>query len=135
MAQTIEIFAYTGSDTKEYLKAWTKSPDGVSVPVNWSSYDEITIILRQEATAGAIGLHVTTVSTLTHPTLFQIVGQTSEVLVFNTSKVPNVEPFKRYESLIKVHDLDHPDGQVICDFKSNNSLPTLLIRVYPGDAS
>ncbi len=128
------IYSYLNSDTWEYLTSAITRADGTLVPVIWSDYSRITLtVFEGTGAALAIGAMVSSVNSVDNPALFKAPVASQELRI-NTSKLPGILAFtpNPYELLLKVHDTDHPDGQVIADPKADNDKVTLYLKVFPG---
>ncbi len=132
--QKLTIYGYLGSDTWEHLTSTVERADGTKVPMIWSDYSRITLIVFEgTGNSGSIGPIVSSVNSVDNPTLFRAPVASQELRI-NTSKLPGILAFASspYELLLKVHDTDHPDGSVIADPKTDNDKTTLFLKVFPG---
>ncbi len=132
--EKLTIYGYLGSDTWEHLTSTVKRADGTLVPVIWSDYSRITLIVFEgTGTKTTIGPVVSSVNSVDNLDLFRA-PVASQELQINTSKIPGISSFSPapYELLLKVHDTNQPDGQVIADLKPDNDKVTLYLKVFPG---
>lgn len=131
MAATVKIYAYPGSDTWEHLTSKVTRPDKTVVPVIWSEYARISLGVYEDTPKGVIGAKISSIDSVVNSELFRAPAL-SEVLQINTSKLPGIVVFQTYECLLKVHDSNHPDGQVIANQKEDSDKITLLLTALPG---